>query len=503
VGNFFSALVSSYADSTLAREKLQRDQQDADRKARVNVLSAALASPNFNWNDPKNVDAVLGQLGELTGGKGKGGKGGAGGKQTGIDHIRSIFDKLKGKVPQQQGLQQPLAVNQQSFSSSQQMAEEKGKADAAMTQAKAQSIIKMVTDTDPGYWKRNPAEYQQMVQSAYGLKTQPAPKWTQVKTEPISGAAIGKPTGTWWAEMHDEQGNVQYVPSAPPKAKSVTIRNGVLTDENGKSWAIDDPNLPPDLKAMADSYTKAKPYRTADELHKEHPDWSPEKIEAEMQKAAFPRIMPVNDAQGNVTGYNYFQGMPGGAISARYVPSPAGAIPPKPTATTLTMQQMATTVLPEAQRVTSEIDSVSKELGPLAGRWNEVMVGKVGVDKPAVAKLQMDLTLLASAVTRTHFGARGGQEYIAAMEKYFRLAQSPEDLKARIASADDWLTTYSKMAGQKPKSVAAATATKDVKTKAAGGNGGGGNKAPRVGEVRRINGQLAHWDGHGWLAGAK
>jgi hypothetical protein len=197
-------------------------------------------------------------------------------------------------------------------------------------------------------------------------------------------------------------------------------------------------------------------YNASEELHKEHPDWTPEQILEATQRPSFPRIAPVNDSKGNTIGWNYFQGEPGGRVTTKFIPANAGGaplsesggvIPPKPTATTLTMAQMASSVLPEAKRVTAEIDTLKSQLGPAVGQWNEMMVGKIGVNNPKVAMLQTDLKLLASAIVRTHFGGRGGQEYVAGMENYFRLAQSPEDLKARIASANEWLTTYSGMAG--------------------------------------------------------
>lgn len=240
MGSFFSSLVGTYANVALQRRQVEQSEQDKDRAARVNILTSALASPNFNWQDPTNVNAVLDQLGELTGGggKGKGGGGGGGGskdkggKSSGIDHLRTIFERLRGQVPKQAGLQQPLAVNQKSFLTDQQVATNKANASNAASQAKVQSVLRLIERVDPDYFKRNPSEREQLIASAYGLKAQPTVKWTQVRTEPIEGAAIGRPPGTWWAEMHDEQGNVQYVPSAPPKvtpsmAPKVVSQGGV------------------------------------------------------------------------------------------------------------------------------------------------------------------------------------------------------------------------------------------------------------------------------------
>jgi len=227
--------------------------------------------------------------------------------------------------------------------------------------------------------------------------------------------------------------------------------------------------LLPLVKQFMDLTKPRTSYNVHEALHEEHPDWTPEQILAAGQPPSFPRIAQVNDAKGNVIGYNYFQGMPGGNVNMKFLnagaggaPLPGGVIPPKPTGTTLTMAQMASTVLPEMKRVSDEVDTVASQLGPAVGRWNEFMTGKLGAANPQMAHLQTDLKLLSSAIVRTHFGGRGGQEYIDGLEQYFRLAQSPENLKARISAANEWLDTYAGMAGgttttqSKPESTSSA-----------------------------------------------
>ena len=116
-----------------------------------------------------------------------------------------------------------------------------------------------------------------------------------------------------------------------------------------------------------------------------------------------------------------------------------------PTMTTRAMAEMATTVLPRMTAISAEVDKMANDLGPAVGRWNELMVNKGGVDHPEFAHLDTDLDLLASAIVRTHFGARGGQQYRAELRKQFGEAQSPEDLKERIAAAQDWIQGYANM----------------------------------------------------------
>lgn len=231
-------------------------------------------------------------------------------------------------------------------------------------------------------------------------------------------------------------------------------------------------------------------YNIAEELHKEHPDWPPEQIQDALAKSTnpiagevgnqqafgvydprkgwvdpetkqpikgfkpapskFPRVFPVNDAAGNITGYNVIIGdttefMPVGRFGG-----PGNVIPPKPTSTTLTMSQMAKTIEPQIDRYNKEIDAIADRMGPAVGRWNDFMTGKVGADDPKFAGFLSDTDALASAITRTHFGASGGQQYIDDMKKSFRASQSPEDLKARVANWNQWIAGYAAMTGGAP-----------------------------------------------------
>jgi hypothetical protein len=115
------------------------------------------------------------------------------------------------------------------------------------------------------------------------------------------------------------------------------------------------------------------------------------------------------------------------------------------TMTTRAMAEMATTVLPRMTAISAEVDKMANDLGPAVGRWNDLMVNKGGADHPEFAHLDANLDLLASAIVRTHFGAHGGQQYRQELRKQFGEAQSPEDLKARIAAAQDWIQGYADM----------------------------------------------------------
>ena len=127
-----------------------------------------------------------------------------------------------------------------------------------------------------------------------------------------------------------------------------------------------------------------------------------------------------------------------------------------PTQTIRTMAQRSATILPEMERISDSVDALKDKVGAGAGRWNKLWINKAGLDDPEFAKLDTDLELLASAITLAH-GLH--QEYQKQLKKHFDEAQSPDDLKARIASADSWILGYSKMIPNKntPKVTAPAS----------------------------------------------
>lgn len=459
MGSFFGNLLGAYGNTMLQKEDMERKRQDADRRARLQIYTDAASNPNFNWSNPDAVKALSEGIDETVGVKG-----GKGTKKEGKTSLHDVLSKLgsrmQGKVPQPAGLQKPVNL-QGMMMTPEQQAQQQADKQIAVANSKRLAVKKALTESGL-YDQLSPEQKIELETAPFGVKVGNT-KGTVIKVP-------NKNSSTGWSYASLDPSTGQQVggfgPEAPPpssaKPRQVQVKNGIVTDDQGRSYSVDDPKLPEELKPIVESAKKyqKEAYSIAAELHKEHPDWTPEQIQAATQRPSFPRIAPVNDAQGNTLGWNYFQGTAGGGVSVKFVGAEqggapleesGGVIPPKPTSTSLTMAQMATTVTPEIQRVSKEVDTTAAALGPLTGRWNEVMVGKVGVDNPAVAGLQQDLFLLASAVVRTHFGAKGGQEYIQALENYFRLSQSPDDLKARIASSEEWIDRYAGMAGNKPK----------------------------------------------------
>jgi hypothetical protein len=161
--------------------------------------------------------------------------------------------------------------------------------------------------------------------------------------------------------------------------------------------------------------------------------------------------LPVNDAQGNITGwinpqtktFTPFSSVPGATESTG-----TGTMPVKPTSSMLTMGQMAQTIQAQVPQIKSEIDAIGDKIGPGAGRWNDFWVKKTGADDPAYASLDMGLQLYATALGKAHFGASMPEGFVNDMMKDFGLAQSPADLKARIDAAQRYVNEYATHSGK-------------------------------------------------------
>lgn len=164
-------------------------------------------------------------------------------------------------------------------------------------------------------------------------------------------------------------------------------------------------------------------------------------------------FVPDPDGKGGQTAVSVGPGtrLPAGAMTSAGVNTSNTQ-----TAQNRTRSEFAQTVVDQVPKLYGRIDALGAKIGPGAGRWNQMWVNKAGMDDPDFSRLDQDLKMYASAVVVAHFGARGGgKDYREALEKNFGEAQSPANLKARIESADDWLTGYAKM-GQ-PKTSTSAT----------------------------------------------
>jgi len=112
---------------------------------------------------------------------------------------------------------------------------------------------------------------------------------------------------------------------------------------------------------------------------------------------------------------------------------------------TPTMQQRtaagrAQTVVAMAPEVLGRIDSLAPKLGPVEGRWNEFMQGKIGTDDPDFAALRSDLLMMSSAVALAHAQGRLPENLRVEFDRAINAPkQTPANLKATIQTMIPWL----------------------------------------------------------------
>lgn len=111
-----------------------------------------------------------------------------------------------------------------------------------------------------------------------------------------------------------------------------------------------------------------------------------------------------------------------------------------PTTTQRTAAGRADTVIQMAPEVLARIDATASQMGPVAGRWDQFMQGKVGAPNVAMADLRSDLLMMSSAVALAHAQGRLPEnlreEFDAAINAPH---QSPENLKGTIQTMIPWL----------------------------------------------------------------
>lgn len=185
----------------------------------------------------------------------------------------------------------------------------------------------------------------------------------------------------------------QDVKPEPVAPAHVTYDAGIpvsVTGADKKTYDINDPNLPAELKPLVQSATRA---------HSQHI-----KEETDRQARAMAQQEKMFNARQEAL-----------------------------TNTTKTMVEAAPKVLALAERLNSLIDQQVQTLGPAASRWQEFMAGRVGSPNPEFTKLRTDAGLLQTLLMRMHVGSRGG-EYI--MKHFQDLLdtgrQSPENMKAAL-----------------------------------------------------------------------
>lgn len=165
-------------------------------------------------------------------------------------------------------------------------------------------------------------------------------------------------------------------------------------DKDGNVFDVNDPNLPPEGKALV---------ATANKAHGQHV-----KEAADASAAASARAL-ANQKEMNDERQNNL------------------------TSSTKTMIETAPKVLNLINRLEPLADKEAQGNGPLGARWSDFWNNKVGAPSQEYSKMRVDDGLLATALMRMHVGARGGELMMQHFTNLLGLAhQSPENYKAAL-----------------------------------------------------------------------
>ena len=115
------------------------------------------------------------------------------------------------------------------------------------------------------------------------------------------------------------------------------------------------------------------------------------------------------------------------------------SMPEAPTGATRSRGQFAESVLPSMEDAKTEIANLGDQLGPMAGRYNELATSKIGAYGPEFTGLQTTLHNVATAWMRLHANSDAArQDFI----NQLRAAQSPENLVAALDSIEKQAKDY-------------------------------------------------------------
>lgn len=130
-----------------------------------------------------------------------------------------------------------------------------------------------------------------------------------------------------------------------------------------------------------------------------------------------------------------------------------------------TMAYTANATLPHMDDILSEIDQLDKLglLGEFKGKGTAFLTNKgfaipglTQDQRQLVGKFANDVKLMDSAMLRTHFGARGGQNMYDKFSEMLNAGEHPDLMRGGIESFKDYLTGYRDMVSQSTRQAAAA-----------------------------------------------
>jgi hypothetical protein len=115
------------------------------------------------------------------------------------------------------------------------------------------------------------------------------------------------------------------------------------------------------------------------------------------------------------------------------------------TTTNRQMGETAQVLIPKFRAAVKMLDSpaLRAKLGPVSGRWNDFMAGKVGSGDPDLVRLRATIALLKTGTLRAHMGARGGQSMLAYFDNLLNSSRmDAPTLKTSLNSISDFLQGY-------------------------------------------------------------
>lgn len=143
---------------------------------------------------------------------------------------------------------------------------------------------------------------------------------------------------------------------------------------------------------------------------------------------------------------------PANMIGGQPTPMKSSAFP---TSTMRNIEAQANTAAEGIPGTIQEITRLSNKLGPVSGRWNDFMQGKVGMDDPEFAGLRSDLLMVSSAVALAHARGRLPENLREEFDHMINAPQqTPENIVAILQHIQLWMQRASHM------TIPAAPATK-------------------------------------------
>ena len=316
-----------------------------------------------------------------------------------------------------------------------------------------------------GVNKQIGAEEGEAGKEAQTAETQARVPLTQAQTEHVQTETAGLPAQEQ-ATLEHTQAETQAL-NRPDLAHAY----GTAVDKAIKEGR--DPSTDPVVQHLADAITSIQKQPTAKgEEHVNlvgpngkpiaanyHPDTgkytdsggkeiaNPQPYEKSPQTPGITMIVPNGEGGGTVQRLTAGQTVAPGAQTAQGVNTMN-----TPTTTMRTAAGRAATVVSMAPEVLAEIDRLAPQLGPISGRWNDFMQGKVGMDNPDFAGLRTDLMMMSSAVALAHAQGRLPENLRQEFDHMINAPQqTPENLKSVINHVLPWLQKMQE-GGQGPQS---------------------------------------------------